>query len=58
MESEMVELHRDEKRLVELGKKKLESREKLRALRVEIAKIDSDLLKSGATLADLGAVCW
>ncbi|SEP35635.1 hypothetical protein SAMN05216228_11092 [Rhizobium tibeticum] len=49
---------RGEKKIAELTELKLESREKLRAARLEISKLDSQLLKVGARLNDLGAVCW
>ncbi|MGE6786603.1 hypothetical protein ACQKGL_29240 [Ensifer adhaerens] len=49
---------RDQQKLAELTAMKLEQREKLRAARVEIAKIDTQLVKAGASLADLGTICW
>ncbi|MFW8609867.1 hypothetical protein [Rhizobium beringeri] len=54
----MTAFNRDEKKIAELTAFKLEQREKLRAARLEIAKVDTQLAKAGANLADLGAVCW
>ncbi|WP_296583962.1 hypothetical protein [Xanthobacter sp.] len=48
----------DEPKLAELTKLKLEQREKLRAARLAISQIDSKMLAAGATLAQLGAICW
>jgi hypothetical protein len=49
---------RDDRKVAELSKKKFDAWSRLRAARAEMKNIDMEMIKSGATIAELEHLCW
>jgi hypothetical protein len=49
---------RNDAKILELQKKKFQARNKLRALRAEMRRLDVDLIGAGANGLELNLACW
>ncbi|HEX8091744.1 MAG TPA: hypothetical protein VF762_23020 [Blastocatellia bacterium] len=49
---------RDDEAIVDLQKKKIEARDRLRSFRAEMKRLDIELINAGANRAELHIACW
>ncbi|HEX8091741.1 MAG TPA: hypothetical protein VF762_23005 [Blastocatellia bacterium] len=54
----LVDPKRNETKIAQLQKKKVEARDRLRAARLEMKRLDLELINVGASAVDLQLACW